>query len=423
MTTKLFKYISPDMNEIQIKVPEFGESITEATLASWLRTEGDSVEIDEPIAELETDKVSVELVATEAGLLSKMHSKEGDVVRVGDVVATITVGATQVSVQPKHNREENQIAQQSGESAPATTTLSPAVAKMVSENNIDIANIQGTGKHNQITKEDVQNYLNTNVQSTPAKRVEKSVPFSSAPSPKVLFNVLEEQEEVVSMSRLRQVIAKRLVGVQQSAAILTTFNEVNMKAIMDIRKQYKDKFLNKHGIKPGFMSFFTKAVIQALQEFPAMNAEIRDTDIVYKKHFHIGIAVGGPKGLVVPVVKHANQYSLAEIEIEIAKLATQIKNSTLPFSALEGGTFTISNGGVYGSMLSTPILNPPQTGILGMHNIVERPVVVNGEIVIRPIMYLALSYDHRMVDGKEAVQFLVKIKETIEDPVRLVLNV
>ena len=419
------------MSDFQVKIPEFGESVTEATIASWLKNEGDTVVVDEPIAELETDKVSLELTAAESGVLSKIHHPSGAVVRVGDVVALITPGkvtqktqsAPEKQTQPKENRVP-------AKQEPAAGTLPPAVAKMVAENKLDASQIQGTGKHGQLTKEDVQNHLRRKgpAPKPTTPQTEAAYPIQEAPAASHLGRPPEvkeakEAEEVVPMTRLRQLVARRLVDAQQTAAILTTFNEVDMKAVMDIRSKYKDKFLDKYGVKPGFMSFFTKASIEALKAFPAINAEIRGTDIVYKKHFHIGIAVGGPKGLVVPVVKHADRHSLAGIELEIARLVSQLKNSTLPVSALEGGTFTISNGGVYGSMLSTPILNPPQTGILGMHNIIQRPVAHNGEIVIRPIMYLALSYDHRMVDGKEAVQFLVKIKETIEDPMRLVLEV
>ncbi len=411
---KLNKYIhTQSMDHIQIKIPEFGESILEATISSWLKNEGDSVQIDEPIAELETDKVSVELVATENGILTKINSQAGDVVKVGEVVAIITPGPVLI-------KSNNPSSQKKELSSTATDTLPPAVLKIVAENNIDVTQIKGTGKNNQIIKEDVLNYLKQN--KTQSKLPNNSAPTCAMPL-KSKLSSSEENSEVVPMTRLRQIIAKRLVEVQQKSAILTTFNEVDMKAIMDVRNKYKDKFLNKYNVKPGFMSFFTKAIIQALRAFPAVNAEIRNTDIIYKKYFHIGIAVGGPKGLVVPVIKHADQYSLAEIEIEIARFAVQIKNSKLPLSALEGGTFTISNGGVYGSMFSTPILNPPQTGILGMHNIIQRPVVVDGEIVIRPMMYLAFSYDHRAIDGKEAVQFLVKIKEIIEDPMRLILDV
>ena len=416
------------MADIGIPVPGFGESITEATIASWFKNVGDHVLVDEPIAELETDKVSVELLATETGILSKINSQSGDVVKVGDIVAFITPGPAPAT--PATDKSQNAESQpdQIKKEQPAAATIPPAASKIIAENNLEPSKIQGTGKHGQITKADALKAVDQSkaVSSTPSLNgAAQSQSSASMPVTPIASKttVMEEKEEIVPMSRVRQVIAKRLVQAQQTAAILTTFNEIDMKALMDIRKKYKDQFLDKYGIKPGFMSFFTKASIEALKAFPAINAEIRDTDIVYKKHFHIGIAVGGPKGLVVPVVKHADHYSLAEIELEIARLASQVKDSTIPISALEGGTFTISNGGVYGSMLSTPILNPPQTGILGMHNIVERPVAVNGEVLIRPVMFLALSYDHRMVDGKEAVQFLVKIKELLEDPVRLLLEV
>ena len=404
------------MKAVEIKIPEFGESITEVTIVSWLKNEGDHVEEDAPLAELETDKVSVELTAPQSGVLSKINQSAGAVVQVGDVAAIMIPGKKEAAPissasAAKQLKEKSAIPKASS----STTVLPPAVEKMVKEKNIDISLINGTGKNNQITKEDVINHLE--------KTAPTVAPQMPAPQTQLKITSQEESEEIVPMTRLRQVIAKRLVDAQQTAAILTTFNEIDMKALIDLRKKYKEPFTDKYGVKPGFMSMFTAATINALKAFPAINSEIRGTDIIYKNYYHIGIAVGGPKGLVVPALRHADQLSLAEIELEIARLANKVRDGSITVSDLEGSTFTISNGGIYGSMLSTPILNPPQTGILGMHNIVERPVVVNNEIMIRPIMYVALSYDHRMVDGKEAVQFLVKIKETIEDPLRLFLQI
>ena len=400
------------MKEVEVKIPEFGESISEATIVSWLKNEGDHVKEDEALAELETDKVSTELTAPQSGVLSKIRQSSGAVVRVGDIVAVITPGIPKATAALKETSHQENIKTARTKISSSTLVLPPAVEKMVKENDIDVSLISGTGKNNQITKENVIDYLEER----------QSV---SAAAPQIPRRIADqkEPEEIVPMTRLRQVIAKRLVDAQQTAAILTTFNEIDMKAIIDLRKKYKEPFVEKYGVKPGFMGMFTLAVVKTLKSFPAINAEVRGTNIVYKNYYHIGIAVGGPKGLVVPVIRHADQLSLAEIEMEIERLAGKVRDGSIAIDDLEGGTFTISNGGIYGSMLSTPILNPPQTGILGMHNIVERPIAINGEIVIRPIMYIALSYDHRMVDGKEAVQFLVKIKEAIEDPMRLLLEV
>ena len=340
-------------------------------------------------------------------------------VRIGEVAATIILQKKEKTPSPASSSVHKTVAPQEKTSASAPV-FPPAVKKMIQDNKIDPSLINGTGRNNQITKGDVVNYLEKNLpqssHSTPAPA------FQPMDTTKKLTDI-KEAEEVVPMSRLRQVIARRLVDVQKTAAILTTFNEVDMKAIIDLRKEHQEAFVEKYGVKLGFMSMFTAATINALKAFPAVNAEIREMNIIYKNYYHIGIAVGGPKGLVVPVLRHADRLSLAEIELAIAKFAAQVKNASIGVNDLEGGTFTISNGGVYGSMLSTPILNPPQTGILGMHNIVERPTVVNGEIVVRPIMYVALSYDHRIIDGKEAVQFLVKVKEAIENPIRLLLKV
>ena len=394
---------------IEVKIPEFGESISEATIAQWLKKEGDFVKADEALATLESDKVTQELLASTAGILSKITAPVGSTVKVKQVVAHIEPtkeGAVPANNLPKPKPVDDIIIP----AALKNNTLPPSVKNAVSEHKLDPANIEGTGKRGQITKEDVINHL-SNSPKTVAQAVQNTVARN-----------LEQRENIVPMTRLRQAIAQRLVSAQSTAAILTTFNEVDMKPLMDLRNKYKDQFFNTHGVKLGFMSLFTKAAVHALQMFPAINAEIRGTDIVYKNYYDIGVAVGGPKGLVVPIIRDADKLSLAGIEQEIARLAEKVKTSSITLNDMEGGTFTISNGGVYGSMLSTPILNPPQTGILGMHNIVERPVAINGQVVIRPIMYLALSYDHRMVDGKEAVQFLVKIKEIVEDPARMLLS-
>ena len=400
----------------EVKIPEFGESISEATIAQWLKKEGDFVKIDEPLATLESDKVSVELLAPKEGILSNILNKAGDTVKVKQVVASIEQGQASKPNLPKPTPLDETIIPVSMKN----DTIPPGAHNLILEHKLNAADIKGTGKHNQITKEDVVNHI-----ATLSKPKENVAPVTTNTTTNVIQTTTSnstDREKVVPMSRLRQAIAQRLVNAQSTAAILTTFNEVNMKPLMDLRNKYKDQFLAAHGVKLGFMSVFTKACVSALQMYPAINAEIRGTDIVYKNYYDIGVAVGGPKGLVVPIVRNADQLSLAGIEKEIARLSEKVKTATIALSDMEGGTFTISNGGVYGSMLSTPILNPPQTGILGMHNIVERPVVINGEIVIRPIMYLALSYDHRMVDGKEAVLFLVKVKEIIEDPARMLLS-
>ena len=398
---------------IEVKIPEMGESITEATIASWFKKEGDAVEADEPLAELETDKVTVEVPAPSAGTIVKILKSSGDTVKVKEVVAQIKAGAGKAAAEKPGPSTEQGPAGSADDSA--EMEAAPAARKLAADNEVDLSKVSGSGKRGQVLKEDVQKHLESN-KSVPAKE-------TSAPAPtKPIFEGPEE-EKAVPMSKLRQAIANRLVQVQQTAAILTTFNEVDMHNVMQLRSKYKDQFLKKYDVKLGFMSFFTRAVVEALHEFPAINAEIRGNEIVYKNFYHVGMAVGGPKGLVVPVVRHADKLSLADIEKEIGRLAEKVHKGSIGLQDLEGGTFTITNGGVYGSMMSTPIINPPQSGILGMHNIVKRPVVVDDEIVIRPMMYLALSYDHRIVDGKEAVQFLVKIKEAIEDPARLLLGV
>ena len=412
------------MANVDIKIPEMGESITEVVIASWFKNEGDEVMQDEIIAELETDKVTVEINAPESGVMGAILKKAGDTVKVHEVVGYVTAGpvsskpveapvaAVLAPAQPTaltENKNENK-----------NETIPPAAKKIIADNKLDAGQIQGSGKRGQILKEDVVNHMQGGNGGTASRPQAASVSKPVKPS---IQRASGERETVKPMSKLRQAIATRLVQVQQTAAILTTFNEIDMHNLMGLRSKYKDQFLDIHGVKLGFMGFFTKAVIHALEAFPAINAEIRGTDIIYKNYFDIGVAVGGPKGLVVPVVRDADQLSLAEIEAEIMRLALKVKDGQVDLKDLEGGTFTITNGGIYGSMMSTPIINPPQSGILGIHNIVKRPIAIGSEVVIRPMMYVALSYDHRIVDGKEAVQFLVKIKEAIEDPARLLLEV
>ncbi|CAK9039427.1 Dihydrolipoyllysine-residue succinyltransferase component of 2-oxoglutarate dehydrogenase complex (2-oxoglutarate dehydrogenase complex component E2) (OGDC-E2) (Dihydrolipoamide succinyltransferase component of 2-oxoglutarate dehydrogenase complex) [Durusdinium trenchii] len=395
--------------EIEVRVPAAGESVTEADIGEWLKGEGDVVALDEPIVSLETDKAAMDVPAPAAGVLKKLAAKVGDTVEVGALLAVIETGAgatangaaaTMASEQPSPNAAT--------QSAPAgADALSPAPRRVVAERGLDASTIAGTGKDGRITKGDA---LAANA-SVPAQSRAPAAPRETGP-----------REERVRMSRLRQTIARRLKEAQDSAAMLTTFNDVDMTAVIELRKQYKELFDKKHGIKLGFMSFFVKAAVHALKEVPDVNAEIDGTDIIYKNHYDIGVAVGSDKGLVVPVVRDADQKSMADIELEIAELGRRARSGDLKIEEMQGGTFTISNGGIYGSLLSTPILNQPQSGILGMHRIEERPIARNGEVIIRPMMYLALSYDHRIVDGKGAVTFLVRMKENLEDPQRLLLD-
>ncbi len=416
----------------EIRVPTLGELVTEATIGKWFKKVGDAIAADEPLVELETDKVTVEVPAPAAGTLSEISAKEGETVGLGALLGTIGDGAGKPAAKPEA------VAQAAGSAGSATMKdaaektariageppiqekkpamqPAPAAAKMLAESDISAEQIAGSGKRGQVLKGDVIDAIARGV-SAPAQ---PAAPIAvRAPSPATD----EVREERVRMTRLRQTIARRLKEAQSTAAMLTTFNEVDMKAVMDLRTKYKDVFEKKHGVKLGFMGFFTKAVTHALREIPAVNAEIDGTDIIYKNYAHIGVAVGTDKGLVVPVVRDADQMSIAEIEQEIGRLGLAARDGKLSVADMQGGTFTISNGGVYGSLMSTPILNAPQSGILGMHKIQERPMVVGGQIVIRPMMYLALSYDHRIVDGKEAVTFLVRVKESLEDPERLVLD-
>ena len=407
----------------EIRVPTLGESVTEATIGQWFKKPGDAVKADEPLVELETDKVTVEVPAPASGVMGEIVAKEGETVEVGALLGTVGDGdgkaAAPAAAAPKDDKKEAKPApekakdEQSPPAAKPGVPASPSAAKMLAENKMSPDQIDGSGKRGQVLKGDVIEALEKGVKPAAAPTQAKRAPSSEGDA---------AREERVKMTRLRQTIARRLKDAQNTAATLTTFNEVDMSAVMDLRSRYKDLFEKKHGVKLGFMGFFTKAVTHALKEIPAVNAEIDGDEIVYKNFCHVGVAVGTDKGLVVPVVRDADQMSIAEIEKEIGRLGLLARDGQLSMSDMQGGTFTISNGGVYGSLMSTPILNAPQSGILGMHKIQERPMVVNGEIKVRPMMYLALSYDHRIVDGKEAVTFLVRVKDSLEDPERLVLD-
>jgi 2-oxoglutarate dehydrogenase E2 component (dihydrolipoamide succinyltransferase) len=408
-----------------VTVPTLGESITEATLGQWLKAPGDRVEADEPIASLETDKVAVEVPAPVAGRLSEQLVGEGDTVEVGALIARIEEGAA----------GESADAPQSGASAPDDEggeaeedapsgdgphlTLSPAVRRVVLEHGLDPSKIRGTGKDGRLTKDDVLAAAKAQKAEAPAARREQPAAARPAPAP---ASGGERREERVRMTRLRQTIARRLKEAQDTAALLTTFNDVDMTAVMEARSRYKDLFEKKHGIRLGFMGFFVKAACLAARDVPAVNAFIEGDEIVYHDYVDVSVAVSAPNGLVVPVIRNADRLSFAEIETTIADFGRRAKDGSLKMEEMQGGTFTISNGGVFGSLLSTPIINPPQSAVLGMHRIEERPVVRGGQIVARPMMYLALSYDHRLVDGREAVTFLVRMKEAIEDPTRLLID-
>lgn len=383
----------------QIKVPALGESISEATIAKIYKQKGDFAKADEILFELETDKVTLEVNAPADGIITDLKVAEGDDVCVDDIIAMMEAGGSA----PAKTEQKTQNAPAPQTSKDVSQFLSPAPKKIATENNIDTSQIAGSGKDGRVTKGDVLNAINNPTQVQNSQE--------------------EKQVEVVRMSKLRQKVAQRLKESQNTAAILTTFNEVDMTAVMALRAEYKDHFLKKHNVKLGFMSFFVKAAVAALKEIPAVNAEIDGTNIIYKNFYDLGIAVGSPQGLVVPVLRGADKLSIAGIESGIVELGTKARDGKLAVSDLTGATFTISNGGVYGSLMSTPIINPPQSGILGMHKIQQRPMVVDGKIEARPMMYLALSYDHRIIDGKEAVTFLVKIKDLLEDPRRLILNV
>ncbi len=399
---------------IEVKVPVLPESVADATIAAWHKKVGDKVTRDENLVDLETDKVVLEVPAPADGILSELLFQVGDTVSSGQLLAKISEGAS-AATPSALVQEEKSVAKETV-SAKEDKSTSPVVRRMLAEHDLQPGQIQGSGKDGRITKEDVISYIETN-------RGKTSQPVESKKEASVPSPMGPREERRVPMTRLRAKIAERLLQAQHNAAMLTTFNEVNLKAVMDMRAQYKDSFEKKHGVKLGFMSFFTKAVVESLKRFPAVNASIDGQDIVYHGFYDIGIAVSTERGLVVPVVRDADQLSMAEIEMTINDAATKARSGKLSMEEMQGGTFTITNGGVFGSLLATPIINPPQTGILGMHKIEDRPVVEKGQIVIRPMMYVALSYDHRLIDGKDSVQFLVSVKELLEDPARLLLNV
>lgn len=409
----------------EVKIPTLGESITEATIGSWLKKVGDAVKADEPIAELETDKVAVELMAPAAGVLTDLLAKAGDTVEVGAVVAMISEGAAAPAKDTTAKPEAAPVAAPAPApaavaEAPAAPSdalqpMSPAVRRIIEDYNLDPASITGTGKDGRLTKEDVL----AAIEKGTARALARS--GTTAPAAPVAA-AHTRQEERVKMTRLRQTIAKRLKEAQNTAAMLTTFNDIDMSAVIEARNKYKDLFEKKHGIKLGFMSFFVKAAVLALRDVPAVNAAIEGDELVYRNYADIGVAVSAPNGLVVPILRNADQMSFADCEKAIADFGKRARDGQLKIEEMQGGTFTISNGGIFGSLMSTPILNPPQSGVLGMHRIEDRPVVRNGQIVVRPMMYLALSYDHRLIDGREGVTFLVRIKEAIEDPARLLLD-
>ncbi len=426
---------------VEIRVPVLGESVSEATVGTWFKKAGEAVVKDEPILELETDKVTLEVNATESGRLEEILVQEGEDVEVGALLGHILAGADGSASAPKaaapkeeapaHKAEVKEAAPAApAPSAPAAAPASsgpvevlPAAQKLIDENNLNASNIRGTGKDGRITKGDVLEALDNGgsspaapASSAPAASAAPAAPAASGPRPEAA------REERVKMTRLRKSIATRLKDAQNTAAMLTTYNEVDLTNMLALRAEYKELFEKKHGARLGFMSFFTKACVAALQELPAVNAEIEGDHIVYKNYYHIGVAVGTPNGLVVPVLRDADQLSFAGVETGIAALGRKARDGKLTMDDMQGGTFTISNGGVYGSLLSSPILNAPQSAVLGMHKIQERPMVVDGEIKVRPMMYLALSYDHRIIDGKEAVTFLVRVKEALEDPQRLLLE-
>lgn len=398
---------------IEVKVPALPESVADATIATWHKKVGDKVTRDENILDLETDKVVLEVPAPADGILQEILFKEGATVRSGELLARIEVGAVAA---PK--QDDNFV---QSVSALDDKSTSPAVRRLLAENDLQPNQIKGSGKDGRITKEDVVSFIELNRDKKSESAATSVAVVKKAEASMVPAGAREERR--VPMSRLRAKVAERLLQAQHNAAMLTTFNEVNLKAVMDLRAQYKDSFEKKHGVKLGFMSFFTKAVVESLKRFPAVNASIDGQDIVYHGYYDIGIAVSTERGLVVPVVRDADQQSMSQIEHAISDAATRARQGKLSLEEMQGGTFTITNGGVFGSLLATPIINPPQTGILGMHKIQDRPVVEKGEIVIRPMMYLALSYDHRLIDGKDSVQFLVSVKELLEDPSRLLLNV
>jgi 2-oxoglutarate dehydrogenase E2 component (dihydrolipoamide succinyltransferase) len=413
----------------EIRVPTLGESVTEATIGKWFKKPGDAVKADEPLVELETDKVTVEVPAPAAGVLQEIIAKDGQTVTIGAILGSIKEGAAGATAPAAKDKSAPAAAGRPDQKTETAKPIAagptpvvpragaegqaPSVRRLGAESGVDPANVSGTGRDGRVTKGDMLSAIERgpSVSNAPSAQMRAPSPADDA-----------SREERVKMTRLRQTIARRLKDAQNTAAMLTTFNDVDMSAVMKMRAEYKDAFEKKHGVKLGFMGFFVKACIQALKEVPAVNAEIDGTDLVYKNYYHIGVAVGTEKGLVVPVVRDADRMSIAEIEKSIADFGKRAREGQLAIDDMQGGTFTISNGGIYGSLLSTPILNAPQSGILGMHRIEERPVAVKGQVVVKPMMYLALSYDHRIVDGREAVTCLVRIKEGLEDPARLVLD-
>lgn len=408
---------------LEIKVPPVGESITEVVLSRWVKNDGDFVEMDEIIAELESDKATFELTAEQSGTL-KVVASEGDTLEIGAVVCTIEEGGAAPAKEAKAEAPKAEapaaekaaapVAEKSSSESYATGTPSPAAAKILAEKGVDAASVKGSGVDGRITKDDANN-------AQAGKPAAKAEAPKAAPAAAPVAGSRNERAE--KMSPLRKTVAKRLVAVKNETAMLTTFNEVNMKPIMDLRAKYKDQFKEKHGVGLGFMSFFTKAVCEAAKDFPAVNARIEGDQIIYNDFVDVSIAVSAPKGLVVPIIRNAESMSLAQIEKTVIELATKARDSKLTIEEMTGGTFTITNGGVFGSMMSTPIINAPQSAILGMHNIIERPIAENKEVVIRPMMYIALSYDHRIIDGRESVGFLVRVKQLLEDPARLLLGV
>ncbi len=407
----------------EIRVPTLGESVTEATIGKWFKKPGDAIKADEPLVELETDKVTLEVNAPAAGVLGEIVAKEGETVGVAALLGMITAGGAAAAAAPAAAPKSEAAKPAAPAPAPAPAAAAaakaadsgPAVARLAAESGVNPASVPATGKDGRVTKGDML-----------AAIANPPVAAAVAPAPIAVRAPVAvddaSREERVKMTKLRQTIARRLKEAQSNAAMLTTFNEVDMTNVMALRNQYKDLFEKKHGVKLGFMGFFVKACVQALKELPAVNGEIDGTDIIYKNYYHIGVAVGTEKGLVVPVVREADTLGIAGVEKTIADFGKRARDGALKIEEMQGGTFTISNGGVYGSLMSTPILNAPQSAILGMHKIQERPMVVGGQIVIRPMMYLALSYDHRIIDGKEAVTFLVRVKESLEDPARLVMD-
>jgi len=409
----------------EIRVPTLGESVTEATIGRWFKKAGDAVAVDEPLVELETDKVTIEVPAPSAGTLGEIIAADGETVAVGALLGQINDGAGAAKPAPVAAKSATPVPSAppftvaaAPKTVPTDTPLAPSVRKLSAESGINASTVPGSGKDGRVTKGDMLAAIEKAASApTPVNQPAAAVQMR-APSPADDA----AREERVKMTRLRQTIARRLKDVQNTAAMLTTFNEVDMSHVMALRAQYKDVFEKKHGSKLGFMGFFTKACVQALKDIPAVNAEIDGTDLIYKNYYHVGVAVGTDRGLVVPVVRDCDHKSIAEIEKTIADFGRRARDGQLKIDEMQGGTFTITNGGIYGSLMSTPILNAPQSGILGMHKIQDRPMVVGGKIEIRPMMYLALSYDHRVIDGKEAVTFLVRVKESLEDPARLVLD-